>query len=530
VSPAATPGVYDIAVIGGGVNGCGIARDAAGRGLSVLVLEQGDLAAATSSSSSKLIHGGLRYLEHFEFKLVRESLLERDIVLRIAPHISHPLRFVFPHNPGMRPMWMVRAGLFLYDHLGGKEFPRSRRIHDFRNDGAGRLLKAQFRKGFEYCDCWTDDSRLVVLTARDAALRGARIYTRTQCTNASSAGGLWTLEARDMNTGALQSFRARQLVNATGPWVSSFLDTRLDAELSTRPATRTRKVKGSHLIARKWFDHDRAYVLQNSDERIVFVLPFETGYALIGTTDIDYDGDPGDARISDDERRYLLRCVGDYFSHSVGGKDIVGSFAGVRPLYHDGTGRAQETTRDALLEHVTTADGAGLLNVFGGKLTTFRRLAEDVLDELEPHLGRLPPSWTAGPPLPGGGFEPHRRGALMRDCVRRCSFVPETVAARWFRSYGLDTEAMISGARRASDLGRHFGGGLYEAELTWMIEKEWARTSEDVLWRRSKLGLLARDIDLPALDRWLERNAAAGDDGRTAPSRNAHEDDARNGL
>lgn len=507
---------YDIAVIGGGVNGCGVARDAAGRGLSVLLLEQGDLAAATSSSSSKLIHGGLRYLEHFEFGLVRESLKERDIVFNITPHISRPLRFVFPHNPAMRPMWMIRIGLFLYDYLGGRAFPRSRRIPDFRDDEAGRLLKPEFTEAFEYYDCWTDDSRLVILTARDAARRGARVMTRTRCTRAASEGGIWTVETEDSRSGNRETFRARRLVNATGPWVSSFLSTVLESELVPPERTTTRNVKGSHLVVKKWFHHDRAYILQNTDERIVFVLPFEDDYVLVGTTDVDYDGDPGSVDITGDEQRYLRACIHGYFNHEIQDSEIVGGYAGVRPLYDDGSKKAQETTRDTLIKYSTTPDGAGLLNIFGGKLTTFRHLAEDVLREIGRHTGGMGSPWTAGAPLPGGDFEPHRRDELMAACVERYPFVPESVATRWFRSYGLDTEAVTGGATTISDLGRDFGGGLFEVEVTWMVEKEWAQTLEDILWRRSKLGLKAENIETTALEQWLEQHATGCNGDRRA--------------
>lgn len=503
---------FDLAVIGGGVNGCAIARDAAGRGLSVLLLEQGDLASATSSSSSKLIHGGIRYLEYYDFKLVRESLKERDVVLNIAPHICRPMRFVFPHNPNMRPMWLIRAGLFLYDHLGGRGFPGSRRIPDFRNSEPGRLLKPEFTKAFEYSDCWVDDSRLVVLTARDAALRGARVLTRTRCTHATSAAGIWTLEAEDVRTDEKHSFSARCLVNATGPWVSDFLSSKVEVNLVEPERTKTRNVKGSHLIVRKWFDHDRAYILQNFDQRIVFVLPFEHDYVLIGTTDVDFDGDPGLVRMSPEERRYLLACVQDYFTREISDSDIAGSFAGVRPLYDDGASKAQETTRDTLLKYSVTRDGAGLLNVFGGKLTTHRKLADTAMQEIGRHTGKLGPQWTAAAPLPGGGFPPARYDALLDEYLKRYSFAPGNTVARWFRSYGLDVDPLLEGVRSMADLGHHFGAGLFEVELKWMIEKEWAQTTDDILWRRSKLGLEAKAIDLAALGRWLEQH--------TAPRRN----------
>lgn len=510
------PEPFDLAVVGGGINGCGIARDAAGRGLSVLLLEQGDLASATSSASSKLIHGGIRYLEHYNFKLVRESLIERDIILNIAPHISRPVRFVFPHNPNMRPMWMIRIGLFLYDHLGGREFPGSRRIPDVRRDEAGRLLKPEFSKAFEYSDCWTDDSRLVILNARDAAANGAVVLPRTQCTRATSSGGAWHLETRDVRSGRARSFTARELVNAAGPWASAFLSGAVEAELENPSRTRTRNVKGSHLVTKKWFDHDRAYILQSPDRRIVFVLPFEDDYALIGTTDMDHHGDPGQVNITDQEQHYLLDCVNQYFKHEVRESDIVATFSGVRPLYDDGASRAQETTRDHKLDYSKTLDGAGLLNVFGGKLTTYRKLAESALHTIERASRDMPPPWTANSPLPGGRFAPARRETLKREYAARYPFVPDDVLGRWFRSYGLDIDELLDGARSRDDLGQHFGAGLYEIEVSWMIAREWARTSEDILWRRSKLGLRMTDSEVAALDAWLDRNAATHVVGQSA--------------
>ncbi len=502
--------VFDIAVIGGGINGCGVARDAAGRGLSVFLVEQGDLASATSSASSKLIHGGIRYLEHYEFRLVREALKERDVLLGIAPHISRPMRFVFPHNPEMRPMWMIRAGLFLYDHLGGRAFPPSRPIRDFAASETGRLLKSGFDKAFEYSDCWVDDARLVVLNARDAADRGARILTRTRCISADSANGAWRIVTRDLETGNEEMFAARVLVNATGPWVSDFLSSNVHAELVDHGTTGTRKVKGSHLIVRKWFDHDRAYILQNHDRRIVFVLPFEDDYVLIGTTDVDYDGDPAVVAPSDEERDYLLACVADYFQHRVSPADVVGGFAGVRPLYDDGVGKAQEATRDYVLKHAKTRDGAGIVNVFGGKLTTYRRLAEAVLERVASLAGPLPKPWTARAALPGGDFDPAEREARLEECARTFPFLPRPLVKSLFRRYGLDVHRLVDGADTLADLGHHFGAGLYEAEVRWLVEREWARTSEDILWRRTKLGLEASRIDVDALDRWLAGRAPGG--------------------
>ncbi len=505
MNSAAGDGTYDIAVIGGGINGCGIARDAAGRGLSVLLLEQDDLASATSSASSKLIHGGIRYLEHYEFRLVRESLKERDVVLGIAPHIARPLRFVFPHNPSMRPMWMIRAGLFLYDHLGGRAFPRSCRIPDFPASEPGRLLRNAYSKAFEYSDCWIDDSRLVVLTARDAKARGAHILTRTRCTRARAADGAWSIDARHAGSGEESRFSARVLVNATGPWVSGFLSDSVEADLARAGRYGTRKVKGSHLVVKKWFDHDRAYILQNDDERIVFVLPYEDDYVLIGTTDVDFDDDPASVTMTGEEREYLLRCVREYFDYPVPDTDVVGDFAGVRPLYDDGVSKAQEATRDYVLTY-DHAGGAGLLNIFGGKLTTHRKLAEAALEKIAPDVGGLRPTWTGTAPLPGGDFPPSARGERFEGYLARYPFVPPRLLARWFRSYGTDIDALLDGVDSVDGLGRHFGEQLYEREVRWMIEHEWALTVDDVLWRRSKLGLRRAGIDVEALASWLSRH------------------------
>ncbi|GJL80778.1 MAG: glycerol-3-phosphate dehydrogenase [marine bacterium B5-7] len=508
-SAVATTPSYDVVVIGGGINGCAVARDAAGRGLSVLLLEKGDLAAATSSASSKLIHGGIRYLEHYEFKLVRESLRERDVILRIAPHVSHPMRFVFPHNPRMRPKWMIRLGLFLYDHLGGRLFPHSSKIADFADSEAGRLLQSRFDTAFEYSDCWTDDARLVVLTARDARAHGANILTRTACTSIKARNDVWVVESENIRSGEYARYIARTVVNATGPWVSDFYLDHVDTGEDDKPDSATRKVKGSHLIARKWFQHDNAYILQNDDQRIVFVLPFETDFVLIGTTDVDYHDDPSTATISDAERVYLIDCVHRYFTHRLSDDDIVGSFSGVRPLYDDGATSAQQATRDYVLKRTTSCQGAGLINIFGGKLTTHRKLAEAVMNELAADLELKKDSWTADVSLPGGDFSFKQRESRLMELANQFDFVPLEVMTRWFRSYGTDIVAMLGKARQSGDLGEHFGCGLYAVEVRWMMDHEWALEIEDVLWRRSKLGLRKNEINVDALQRFIEMRITA---------------------
>src|SRR4051812_36305045 len=400
VSASGNSQVRDLLVIGGGVNGCGIARDATGRGLSVTLAEKGDLAGATSSSSTKLIHGGLRYLEYREFRLVREALIEREVLLRAAPHIVWPLRFVLPHHEGLRPWPVLRLGLFLYDHLGGRRILPPTRGLDLRSDPAGAPLKPEYHRAFEYSDCWVEDARLVALNARDAADRGATVLTRTRCVSARREGGLWQATLRDEATGAVTEVAARGLVNAGGPWVTEVLGG--VAGLNT-PA-RVRLVKGSHIVTRKLYDHDRCYIFQNADGRICFAIPYEEDFTLIGTTDQEFTGDPADAAISEAETAYLCRAVSDYFRRPVTRADVVWSYAGVRPQYDDGASRAQEATRDYVLTLDAQQGEAPLLSVFGGKITTYRRLAEAALAKLVPHFPQMRGPWTANARLPGGDF------------------------------------------------------------------------------------------------------------------------------
>ncbi|HET6605319.1 MAG TPA: glycerol-3-phosphate dehydrogenase [Rhodopila sp.] len=483
----AASGVYDLAVIGGGINGAGIARDAAGRGLSVLLLEQGDLAGATSSASTKLIHGGLRYLEQREFRLVREALAEREVLLRAAPHIVRPLRFVLPHHAGLRPWWLIRAGLFLYDHLGGRRIlPRTRALNLTR-DPAGAPLREDFTSGFEYSDCWVDDARMVVLNARDAAARGANIRPRTRCVSAWPVDGLWAIR-----TDADAEARARVLVNATGPWVSSFL-----AGAAGRDApTRIRMVKGSHIVVRRLFDHDRCYIFQNADGRICFAIPYEQDFTLIGTTDEDYTGDPAAVAPSADEESYLLAMVNAYLRNPVSPEDIVWRYAGVRPLRDDGLTPAQEATRDYVLE---VEGDPPLLSVFGGKITTFRRLAEAAMARLQRYLPGLRGHWTAGSSLPGGDFPWDGASALLERLERRYAFVPMATLRRFVRSYGTLTDDLLGDARQDADLGAVLGAGLTEREVDFLQRTEWASTAEDILWRRTKLGLRVTAEEAAAL-------------------------------
>lgn len=484
---------FDLLVVGGGINGAGIARDAAGRGLKVLLCDKGDLAGATSSASSKLIHGGLRYLEHADFRLVREGLGEREVLLRMAPHLVRPLSFVLPQGEGSRPAWLIRVGLFLYDRLGGaRSLPGSRAVR-FTGDPLGAPLRDGVDRGFVYSDCRTDDARLTIANARDAAIRGAEILPRTEFVSAQRDGEVWRAALRT-EAGETREIAARILVNATGPWV---LDVLARADLSARFTLRL--VKGSHIVVPRLHQGGQAYLLQNDDRRIVFVIPFERQFSLIGTTELPFDGDPARAEISDAEIAYLCRAVGRWFCAPPTPADVVRSYAGVRPLYDDRATSASAVTRDYAFD-VDTA-GAPALSVFGGKLTTFRRLAEHALERLGPYLPEAGPPWTARSILPGGeDFD----GTAFRALRRRYPFLDEATADRLARSYGSEANEVLGDTPR-SDLGH----GLYEAELRWLIDKEWARTADDVLWRRTKLGLRFTAAEAKALGDYLRRLAPA---------------------
>jgi glycerol-3-phosphate dehydrogenase len=511
----------DIFIIGGGINGTGIARDAAGRGLSVTLAEMGDLAQATSSASTKLFHGGLRYLEYFEFGLVAKALEERETLLVAMPHISWPMRFVLPLAPdmrfdsttptskllsvvmpwlkGRRPNWLIRLGLFLYDTLGGRKILPATRSLDLKTDPAGAALQPRFAKAFEYSDCWVEDSRLVVLNARDAEARGATILTRTRVTRADRRDGLWQITT--VSGGVTRTHSARVLVNAAGPWVTDILH-----DVTQTPTTANiRLVRGSHIVTRRLYDHDRCYFFQGTDGRIIFAIPYEQDFTLIGTTDLDHQGDPLTARCSDAERDYLCAFASQYFAKAVTPADVVWSYSGVRPLYNDGASSASAATRD----YVLTLDGQGapLLSVFGGKITTYRRLAEDALAKLAPLLP-MKLAWTARVPLPGGDF-PHDGVAELTAGLRAAHpYLTAPHAARLIRAYGTDAARMLEGVRSLDDLGRDFGATLYEVEVQWLVEKEYARTAADVVWRRSKLGLRLTEGQVAALDSYMAGESA----------------------
>jgi glycerol-3-phosphate dehydrogenase len=490
---------YDLAVIGGGINGCGIARDATGRGLKVFLCEQGDLAGATSSASTKLIHGGLRYLEYYEFRLVREALIEREVLLRAAPHIIRPVRFVLPRRAGMRPGWLIRIGLFLYDHLGGRDILPGTRSLDLRRDEAGKPLKPDLTSAFEYSDCWVEDARLVALNALDAAEHGAVIRTGTRFLGATRKPGGWQIELQDVASGNRSEIEAKAIVNAAGPWVGEVLVKRLG--LGTE--AKVRLVKGSHIVVRKLFDHDRAYIFQNEDGRIVFAIPYEHDFTLIGTTDVDEHGDPGHVAISSAETDYLCASANRYFLKTIAPADVVYSYAGVRPLYDDGASEAKAATRDYVLELEAPEGQAPLLNVFGGKITTYRRLSESALAKLAHHLPPMTAPWTARAPLPGGDFPVGHVERVAEGLRAAAPFLSPEHARRLARSYGTRAIRIVEGARSPEDLGQKFGADLYEREVVYLIENEWARAAQDVLWRRSKLGLHIGPEDVKALEAWF---------------------------
>lgn len=495
--------VHDIFVVGGGINGCGIARDAVGRGYSVLLAEMNDFASGTSSGSTKLIHGGLRYLEHYEFRLVREALMEREVLWAMAPHIIWPMRFVLPfQRGGLRPAWLIRLGLFLYDHIGGRKLLPPTRTLDMARDPAGKPLKSLFRKAFEYSDGWVNDARLVVLNARDAADRGADIRVRTKVVSARREKGIWAIETEDMTTGERGFHAARMLVNAAGPWV----DKVLAGAVGQNDVHNVRLVQGSHIVVRKKFDDPRAYFFQNPDGRIIFAIPYENDFTLIGTTDRDWKNDPADIRISEEETRYLCDAASEYFAEPVKPEDIVWTYSAVRPLYDDGASKAQEATRDYVLRVDNGNGEAPLLNVFGGKLTTYRRLAESALEKIGDALGAKGRKWTAASRLPGGDFAPAGFEDEVRKLRARYGFLEHKHAARLVRLYGTNASGILDGATSFAGLGKHFGADLYEAEVRWLMENEWARSAEDILWRRTKLGLHLTAEEAAALESHMTKD------------------------
>jgi len=519
VSADDATGISDLFVIGGGINGCGIARDAVGRGYSVVLAEMGDLASATSSASTKLFHGGLRYLEYFEIRLVREALIERETLLRAMPHISWPMRFVLPWHAGMRfdsttptsrilntlmpwtkgrrPGWLIRLGLVLYDTLGGRQILPATRTLSLDGTPEGRPLKPEFHKAWEYSDCWVEDSRLVVLNARDAAQRGATVMVRTRVRSAEAHDGVWTVETEDED-GRTRRHRARMLVNAGGPWVGEIIR----GTIRSNAPESVRLVRGSHIVTRRLYEHDKCYFFQGSDGRIIFAIPYETDFTLIGTTDVEHE-EPSERPVcTDEEKRYLIDFANGYFARGITEADIVWTYSGVRPLFDDGASSATAATRDYTLK-VDRSGGAPVLNVFGGKITTYRRLAESALERIGGELARVRPAWTAGVALPGGDFPVEGFDAEVEALANLHPFLSRRHARRLVRAYGTDARRMLTGATDAAALGRDFGGTLTEREAAWLMDHEFARTAEDVVWRRSKLGLRMSEAEIAALDGWM---------------------------
>ena len=489
--------MLDIFVIGGGINGASVARDAAGRGFSVALAEMNDLASGTSSAATKLIHGGLRYLEHYEFRLVHEALAEREVLWSAAPHIIWPLRFVLPHHKGLRPAMVLRAGLAMYDYMGGRRLLPPTKTLDLTHDEAGKPLKPGYKLAFEYSDCWVNDARFVVLNARDAADRGAKFYVRTKVTSARREDGGWTIELD--GEGGKEIVRARMLINAAGPWV----DEVINGVMGKNGAHNVRLVQGSHIVVKKLYDHDRCYFFQNSDGRIIFAIPYEDDFTLIGTTDRDFHGDPRNVKITDAETDYLLAAASEYFAQQVTREAIVWTYSGVRPLFDDGASAAQEATRDYVLKVEGDAESGALVNVFGGKLTTSRRLAESVLEKIEAVLGRKGEGWTKASTLPGGDFGVKSFDAEVRRLAMDYPGLPGSLMRRLMRLYGTRARAILGAAKSDEDLGQNFGADLYAAEVIYLVEQEWARTADDVLWRRTKLGLRVGADDVARLDAYI---------------------------
>ena len=519
-----THDIVDLFVIGGGINGCGIARDAVGRGLSVELAEMNDLASATSSASTKLFHGGLRYLEYWEVRLVREALIERETLLRAMPHISWPMRFVLPYHEdmcfdgdtptskvlnivmpwmkGRRPAWLIRFGLFLYDNLGGRKILKGTTSLSLNGTPEGAPLEDRFQKAFEYSDCWIEDSRLVALNARDAEARGAKINVRTKVTSAEQIDGIWhvVLEPKGCTPRVV---KARMLVNAGGPWVENII--RNTVRINSTEGVRL--VRGSHIVTRKLYDHDKCYFFQGEDGRIIFTIPYETDFTLIGTTDADHTDVNQKPVCTPEEQDYLLAFASKYLKKDVTKDDVVWTYSGVRPLYNDGASSATAATRDYVLK-VDQSAGAPILNVFGGKITTYRRLAETALEKITPFFPKAGKPWTAGVPLPGGNFPVDGVDVLTQRLAARYTFLSSTWVARLIKAYGLDAFNVLGDAKVEADLGQNFGSNLTEAEVNWLVQNEFARTAEDIVWRRSKLGLRLTTHEIDVLDAWLAKAPA----------------------
>jgi glycerol-3-phosphate dehydrogenase len=490
--------IADILVIGGGINGAGIARDAAGRGLNVVLCEKDDLAQHTSSSSTKLIHGGLRYLEYFDFPLVRHALREREVLLKSAPHIIWPLRFLLPHHKALRPRWMIRLGLFLYDHIGGRRLLPASWGVDLHKHVGGEVLKPEFTRGFEYSDCWVQDARLVVLNVRDAHKRGARICTHTKCTALDRESDHWMVTLTNSRNGKETRLRARAVVNAAGPWVEHTLH--LDVSVDTDSGVRL--VKGSHIVVPRLFDHPYPYIFQNEDNRVMFAIPYEGDYTLLGTTEVEIQGGPDDVSIDDSEITYICNAINRYMKTPVKASDIVWSYTGVRPLFDDHSKNASKVTRDYVLQ--MDDDGPPILSVFGGKLTTYRKLSEQAVDLLKAPMGFAQSGWTTGTTLPGGDIENGDFEKFLIRCKQAYAWLDEAVLNDYARNYGSELDRLLNGCSSIGDLGKNFGGGLFECEVAYLMKYEWAETAEDILWRRTKKGLRVPEGTDIRLQAWMD--------------------------
>ncbi len=514
------PEIPDVFIIGGGINGCGIARDAAGRGLSVVLAEMNDLASATSSASTKLFHGGLRYLEYFEFRLVREALIERETLLKAMPHISWPMRFVLPYHASMRfegetptsrllkivmpwmkgrrPAWLIRFGLMIYDNLGGRKILPGTKTVDLKSGPEGAPLKDMFAKAYEYSDCWVEDCRLVVLNARDAEARGARIMVRTKVLRAERVGDLWEVTVEDGESGQTSVIRARVLINAGGPWVGDIIHTKVHVESNEG----VRLVRGSHIVTKRLYDHDKCYFFQGRDGRIIFAIPYETDFTLIGTTDAEHEDPSIKPVCTEGEQQYLVDFANQYFKRPISRDDIVWTYSGVRPLYDDGASSATAATRDYTLK-LNSHGGAPMLNVFGGKITTYRRLAESALEKIAPFCNGATGAWTAGVPLPGGDFAVDGFDTQVAALKAAYPFLSPFHARRLVRAYGTEAVEVLGAVQGPEDLGEDFGASLTEREVGWLITREFARTADDIIWRRNKLGLRLSADQIARLDEWI---------------------------
>ncbi|MEO9649995.1 MAG: glycerol-3-phosphate dehydrogenase [Roseobacter sp.] len=522
--------ILDLLVIGGGINGCGIARDAAGRGLTVALAEMNDLASATSSASTKLFHGGLRYLEYFEINLVKHALAERDVLLKAMPHISWPMRFVLPYHKGMRfegstptsrilnaimpwmkgrrPAWLIRFGLMLYDTLGGRSILPGTKTLTLAGSQEGEPLDPKFKKAFEYSDCWIEDSRLVVLNARDAQARGADIMVRTKVVSARRVEDIWEVDLEDTASGHVVTRQARMLVNAGGPWVGDIIQQKV--RVNSKEGVRL--VRGSHIVTHKLFQHDKCYFFQGTDGRIIFAIPYESDFTLIGTTDAEHPDPSTQPECTPEERDYLIEFANNYFKQEISVEDVVWTYSGVRPLYDDGASSATAATRDYTLK-VDDTGGAPILNVFGGKITTYRRLAEDALEKIAPYFPGTSGHWTAGVPLPGGDFGVNGVETLVLRLREDFEFLTHFCALRLVRAYGTEAWDVMAGAETPEELGRNFENGLFEREVLWLIKNEYARTAQDIVWRRNKLGLRMSVAEVAALDVFVKQQLQQGQNG-----------------